>query len=456
MISSPPRTVGTTLRPASPRDAAAVLADVLVPLVAEGLIIRRPRTLNLLDRWDAQRRAVRRLQRLHDRYGPGPVPLGLPGRSMAIVVSADHARSILHRTPHGFAADNREKRAALSRFEPHGVLVSSGPQREERRRYNEEILETGRAVHRLGEAFVATVDAEAARIIDRALGAGALTWRVFAIGWWRIVRRIVLGDAAGEDVQITDDLARLRADANWGPFKPHRDALRERFLARLRSYVARAQPGSLAAEVAAISAAPGVDPVQQIPQWLFAFDGAGMATFRTLALLDAHPQVKDRLRTDLAAEVDAPSHPMPLLRACVLESLRLWPTTPAILRDTMTETVWETGTLPAGTALVIFVPYFQRDDRTVDVAHRFSPEGWLGEESLESAFMAFSLGPAQCPGRNLVLLVTSALLARLLTTAELTQCQRRPLRGDRPLPATLSPFRLAFATRRTEPPGRRL
>ena len=42
------------------------------------------------------------------------------------------------------------------------------------------------------------------------------------------------------------------------------------------------------------------------------------------------------------------------LRATVLESVRLWPTTPAILRDTTTDTEWSNGTLKAGTGVVVF------------------------------------------------------------------------------------------------------
>lgn len=54
------------------------------------------------------------------------------------------------------------------------------------------------------------------------------------------------------------------------------------------------------------------------------------------------------------------------------------------------------------------------------------------------------LGRGQCPGRNLVLLTTSLLLARILRAGQITQAHARPLRSGAPLPATLSPFRLRF------------
>src|SRR5690606_31988282 len=102
----------------------------------------------------------------------------------------------------------------------------------------------------------------------------------------------------------------------------------------------------------------------------------------------------------------------PYLRACVLESLRLWPTTPLVLRDTVADTTWETGTLPAGTGMVIFAPFFHRDDERLPYAHRFAPEVWLGEDHAGGAIplgdwplIPFSRGPAICPARNLVLLL---------------------------------------------------
>jgi cytochrome P450 len=432
------------IRPVAMRDTAGVLADVLIPLVAEGLLLRRQRVVGVLDRLDARRRAMRRLQLLRERYGEGPAVVALPRRRLAFVLSAPDARRMLEQTPEPFTAATREKRAALSRFEPHGVLVSTGSVRERRRRFNEQILETSRPVHHLGDRFAGVIDVEVAAMLDRARAAGSLEWDLFARTWWRVVRRIVLGDGARDDERVTDDLARLRADANWGPLAPRRPRRRRAFLEQLRRYVARAEPGSLAAEVAASGADGAVDAVQQIPQWLFAFDAAGMASYRTLALLDAHPAVTHEVRQEMASRADDTAGPGSLLRACVLESLRLWPTTPAILRDAITDTAWRDRILPAGTETVIFVPYFHRDERALAEADTFSPDLWFGDHPGAAAVMPFSLGPGQCPGRSLVLLTTGLLLARMLAAATFTQSHSRPLRAVAPLPATFSPFRLRY------------
>jgi cytochrome P450 len=63
---------------------------------------------------------------------------------------------------------------------------------------------------------------------------------------------------------------------------------------------------------------------------------------------------------------------------------------------------------------------------------------------VDRPLIPFSEGPAECLGRNLVLLTTSSLLANLLSAGPLPQTSPAALDADRPLPRTLSPFRLAF------------
>jgi cytochrome P450 len=179
--------------------------------------------------------------------------------------------------------------------------------------------------------------------------------------------------------------------------------------------------------------------------WLFAFDAAGMDSFTTLALIDAHPKEQQTVRAELCSCDSSSPALLPRLRACVLESLRLWPTTPAISCDSTTETMRRNGTLPAGSAVLIYVPYFHRNARFRPQADRFTPELWL-EPAADGTplLIPFSDGPAVCPGRNLVLMVTSTLLAHLLRRSELRQALPRNLSRWEPLPATLSPFGLRF------------
>jgi cytochrome P450 len=441
-----------TQRPSGPtratvRDTVRVLAGVLGPVLARGVIVRRPKVVGLAQRLDLDRRAVRTVQRLDRRYGPGPVLLAVPGRRQALVLSPAQVRRVLDETPEPFSSATMEKRASLAHFQPEGVLISTGEERAARRRLNEEVLDSESPLHRLAERFVVVAREEAAPL-GRTLTTGdELSWDAFIDGWFQMVRRVVLGDGARDDEGLTDDLAELRSDANWAFARPRRHERRERFLRRLGEHLARAEPGSLAAVMAASdeSTDPISAPVQQVPQWLFAFDPAGMAAFRALALLATHPAQAEAARAEVRSAAGEATPTLPFLRACILESLRLWPTTPAVLRETTTETDWDGHRLPAGTGMVIFAPYFHRDDRHLPFADRFEPGVWLGEQAeREWPLIPFSAGPGICPGRNLVLLVASTMLAALLDDRTLELVGGGSLRPDRPLPGTFSPYRLRF------------
>jgi cytochrome P450 len=440
------RTGRRRLPRASVLDTIRVSIRVLLPLLGRGVIVRRPPVVDIAERLDLDRRAVREMQRLNDRYGEGPLLLRLPGRRLALVLDGEHVQRILRASPDPFSAANLEKVHALGAFQPQGVLISEGEEREDRRRFNEAVLETPRPIHSHAETFLVAVREQADEFLRGAEATGRLTWEDFVPAWYRLVRTVTLGEAARDDHELTDLLGKLRAKANWSYLRPTDQRLRARFLGQLQSHVDRAEPGSLAAMMAATPTTEHTVPHQQVPQWLFAFEPAGMAAYRTLALLDAHPDTAAAVREELASSSDPAE--LPLLRASVLESLRLWPTTPGILRDGKENTAWERGVLPAGTGLVIFAPYFHRDDRHLPEADRFAPELWTRERSAADwPLVPFSDGPVVCPGRNLVLLLTTSMLAALLEEHE-HHAVEGGLDRSRPLPSLLSPFNLTFRVER--------
>ncbi|HEY0777947.1 MAG TPA: cytochrome P450 [Gemmatirosa sp.] len=450
---------------ASVGESLAVLGDVVAPTIAKGVILRRPRVVAAAERFQLDRRAVQRLQRLRDRYGAGPLMLRMPpGREQAVILAPEHVRRVLDATPEPFATASSEKRAALSHFQPDGVLISHGAVRAERRRYNEAVLETACPMHHLAARFERVVREEAAELLASIRrvstpGTGVMDWDAFAVAWWRAVRRVVLGDGARDDEVLTNLLQGLRSDANWAFLQLRRLAVRDRFFARLEAHVARAEPGSLAAVMAAVPAHTDTAAVGQVPQWLFAFDAAGITTVRALALLATHPAYAGRARAEALGASDTPGSELPLLRAAVMDTVRLWPTTPMVLRQTTAETTWEAGVMPAGTGVLIFVPFFDRDDERLAYANRFAPELWLegtapaghggravGEGPATAwPLVPFSAGPAACAGRNLVLLLSSTMLAALLRESVPRVVGRAPLDAERPLPATLDNYTLRFA-----------
>jgi cytochrome P450 len=442
-------TIPTTGRGSLPRatllDTLGAIAGVVIPTLAKGVIIRRPPMVALAERLDLDARAVRLMQQLRDRYGSGPLLLRIPVRSQAVILSPEHVRRVLDETPEPFATASLEKQAALAHFQPRGVLISHGGERADRRRFNEQVLDSERPAHRHAERFTSVVREEADTLVAMGERHGELTWDDFAGTWFRVVRRIVFGDAARDDHQLTDMVAQLRHDANWAFLRPRRTWLRKKFFRRMKGYLDRPEPDSLAAVMAGTHKTGVTEPMHQVPQWLFAFDPAGMTTFRTLALLASHPEQAERARQEIEGRQGPGRHDMPFLRACVLESLRLWPTTPMILRESTRQTTWDAGVMPARTGVAIFAPFFHRDDTRLPYAHRFEPELWLGKEATEDwPLVPFSGGPGQCPGQNLVLLLSSNMLAELLDGRQIRLKPPARLDARRPLPGTLNNYSLRF------------
>jgi cytochrome P450 len=442
----------TGLRTASLRDTLAVVAQIALPTLSKGVIIRRPKVVGAAQQLDLDQRAVRRMQRLRAKYGAGPLLLPIPGRRQAVVLDPEHVHRVLDGTPEPFATASTEKRAALAHLEPNVSLISHGPERAVRRRLNEDALDTPRPVHRLADRFLGVVNDEAERLIEQARARGELVWDDFFESWYRVVRRVVLGDGARDDHELTSMLAELRSHANWAFLRPRNKALLERFHARLEAHLARAEPGSLAAIIAAIPNAGDAEPSDQVAHWLFAFDPAGMTTFRALALLATHPDEAARARVEVGEAGPGERQNLHYLRACILESLRLWPTTPLVLRETTADTEWDGGKMPSNTHVIIFAPFFHRDDEQLPFAHRFSPELWLeGDAAGRWPLIPFSDGPAKCPAHNFVPMLTSAMLAALIDGREVELRSGATLGPDRPLPATLDNYALRFALRPMEP-----
>lgn len=436
---------------ASLRDTLAILCQVLAPNIAKGVIIRRPHVVGVAERLSLDARAVQRMQSLSEKYGRGPLMLKVPMKSMAVVLDPADANDVLEHTPTPFSPNEQAKHSALSHFEPGFSLISEGEAREQRRALNERVLQSDCPHHDASEAFVQVVQEEVTALLEWvATRYDELDWPTFLLTWDRIVRRVVLGDAAADDRVLTEELTALRKAANWGFLRPKRQRLRKRFEQRLAYYLREAAPGSLMSALA--QQCPGREqaPLQQVPQWLFAFEPAGMATFRALALLSAHP--------DFAAQALAKAqqgHPLDDFKATLLEALRLWPTTPLLLRQTTQPTQWQAGTMPANTSVLIHAPYFHRDERYLHAAHRFTPELWLTPEGHSHTqtpwpLVPFSGGPGICPGRHVVLLVTSHCLAALLGQARIILHPPEKLSAEAPMPGLLSPFHLRFRVHRRQ------
>ncbi|MBP2471610.1 cytochrome P450 [Crossiella equi] len=417
-------------------DSARVFASVLLPVIARGAIRRRPRWVALAQRLDTDRRAVRLLTELRERYGDRPLRVRVPFRELLIPLDSADANEALAHTPSPFSPATLEKRHALGQFQPHGLLISPVTDRPERRTFTEHVLDTANPVHQQGPDF-----ATAARsAVGPLLAERELDWEGFSAAWWRLVRQVVLGRGAAEDTLLTNRLFALRDAGNWSWLHRKQRRHREVFLRHLGAAIDRAEPGSLAARIVAAEPDGEVHPADQVAHWLFAFDAAAIATFRALALLATHPEQELKALAEAEGAPEGSYWELPYLRACVLESLRLWPTTPLLLREATEDTTLAGCRVREGATVVLFAPYLHR------APARFDPEIWLnGTADFHGALVPFSGGPAVCPGRNLVLLLTTQVLAALRRRHDFGLLSQADLLPDEPPPSVLDHFALRFS-----------
>lgn len=139
-----------------------------------------------------------------------------------------------------------------------------------------------------------------------------------------------------------------------------------------------------------------------------------------------HPACLERLRAEVDEALDedeiiAPYETvkhLPYLRACLDESLRLFPPiSHGLTRATPAEGSVVAGDFIAGDTTVSVSSFIaHRDPVIFPDPEAFKPQRWLGEEGKELGpyFIAFSAGARGCIGRNIAYLEQTVLIASML------------------------------------------
>jgi cytochrome P450 len=275
----------------------------------------------------------------------------------------------------------------------------------------------------------------------------------------RIARRCAFGDAAADDTAFSEEHSRLRQDGDWLGLKfwnrRRNLRLRASMEARIQRYVDAAEPGTLVSLFASAPTAADTRPAGQAPFWLMALDAVRIAVFNTLALLTTDPTARERALAEIRAADEihgsgtvAGLADLTFVRACLLDSVRLYPAAAMLVRVTAAETEWYGETLPIGAKVLIPVSAHHRA-RRLPHANRFAPDLWLdGSADADWQMNVFSRGGAQCAGRNLALVLGTASLAEMLRQREY-DLLRPKLAPDRPLPIGINPLNVRFAVRGT-------
>ncbi|MFJ7586471.1 cytochrome P450 [Streptomyces sp. NPDC097617] len=346
--------------------------------------------------------------------------------------------------------------------EPADSGCSRGEPGAERRQAGAEVLAAGLPVHPSCRPFLAALAEEARHLTagsgtrsGSGSGSGSATLDLARArnAVRRAARRMVLGDAAAADEELTGWLTQLSAQGGsqrGGRVRAAR-SVHDKARLRIQEYAARADADTLAGRAARHADPTGtLDPVAQAEHWLLAMDAVPETLLRTLLLLGAHPAEQDLAAAEAAAEVAAGGDrgELPRLRACVRESLRLYPVVPDLIRVTRAETEWRGVRYPAGTSVLLPAAFHQRDPERVPAAHVFVPGRWKNPGADQDLRMApFSHGGGRCPGDQLGLMMTAALCAEVLRSHRIAGT-RPVLDPVGPLPATLDPHRIRLTLTR--------
>jgi cytochrome P450 len=411
--------MGLDFKHASVVDGVRFTAQVGVPNVVLGLFAKRTLPARVSSTLHGDHLAYLLVEGLVRRLGPDPFWIRVGKEEVLLVHHPDDIKLVLEGSPEPFASDPDTKRKGMLAFQPNALTISRGDLWANRRRFAQAVLDTGSPLHRLAPKFVAVAQEEAAKLAQ----GETIRWDDLHAAFQRITRRVVFGDAAADDEAITDQLSDLMSAGNKLPGKPA--AGYEPFIANVQAYVDAAQAGSLCSLVAAAPSDGDTDPAGQLVHWLFAMgDTLPANLLRALALLATHPEPLAAVRTHLDdADLANPETiaGQEYLAGCILEAMRLWPTTQLFGRVTTEDVRFSRGAvLPAGRQALIYNLFNHRNRDRIAYADRFAPEEWLtGSAAVDWSFNFFSNGPQGCPGAGLAVFLGQAVLAQLVTGFDL-------------------------------------
>ena len=410
MVVTPQQTIPRT----STADNLRLLLCHVLPTYLQGLFTRNRFWTRVFSRLHRDPLSIRFLTRLRRKYGMDCLMAKLGGTPTLLVFDLGVVRRVLASSPEPYASPDA-KRRGMSRFQPHAVTISRGSAWTQRRQFNEHVLAAG-TLHPLSDTFAAIVGEEAARLPDPPV---ELRWCHFEELFRQIASSVLFGRGAADDRYLWTSLGRLMQNANRSALRRPDRELFASFYAALRGYLRFPQPHSLAHVIRESPANSGVRVENQVPHWMFAMNETlAINCVRALALIAAHADIRSRVLVEIgSAPLEAPpttrKTTMPTLSGALQEAMRLWPTTPYLMRKLAAPDVVYGESLPAGTQVMIVNGWFHRAfDSFVDGAN-FVPEIWA-DGRIHERFNHLSNGRQSCAGRDLAIFLGTEILARLL------------------------------------------
>src|SRR3954453_21772434 len=322
----------TQLAEGSLGESIRFVATGLVPALARGLFSPRPRAMKWLTRLNTDARAIRVRDAIREKHAGEGVRL-MRGK-MAVLWGESAIREVLDNSATAYASDAGAKKKGMSHFQPDALTLSRGAEWKDRRKFNEAVLATSEKRHPQAGRWEDVVQDEVSRM---QIG-DALRWEDWEQLFDHITLRVIFGDPARNDQELTGLLGKLMGEANRiGGLKTGDDYYA--LYGKLDEYLASPDPYSLLARVAEAPQTDKTRIAQQIPHWIFAMrDTLAANAFRAPPLAVSRPELRDDLG------------------GLLHEAMRLWPTTPLLAREKVAD----------GTQVMILNVFNHRDPKQAD------------------------------------------------------------------------------------------
>jgi len=413
------------------RDTLRFNATQILPQLLRGTLTLRAGMTSLLARTLSDPQGIHLVSELRRRYERDYLWVKMAGKRSLLVLDLAGIRTVLEESPTVYGPPELKVRG-ISHFQPGAVTISTGDEWSRRRRVNDEVLGAGLPIHPLAAEFLREVDVAFGGLLDTRRTSAS--WMDLSQAFRSMTEGIVFGRDADARVAFSQLDALVRR-ANRVVQRPHTDGLAS-FQSEIRTRVG-ASEGGLASLVCP-HLTPG-DPLPvagQVPHWLFALKGSlAVNCAYALSLIASHPDMQQMVHAELeGVDLSKPEavDGLALLEGCLREAMRLWPTTPLIVRAAQQNTRLAGIDVMAGEQVVIHNGFNHRHPDVVPEPDRFLPERW--EPGVwDYRFNALSNGPQACAGRELVLFLGKAVIGRLMQARRWTLTSP-PLRPDRGIP----------------------
>ncbi|MFT6328864.1 MAG: cytochrome P450 [Bermanella sp.] len=361
----------------------------VIPLVLKGLFSRQKFWVNLFSAVHTDPQMLKFCRHLKKKYDTDAVYLRMLFSKSVLVLEQGIAGQVLANSPTVFGPA-KGKVSGMSHFQPDAVTVSTGEEWQQRRKFNEVALRFQQDKNHY------------ANIIDKATeqacaeAGEVLGYDHLDVLFENITLQIVFGEGVRDNTVLLELRAMMRQSNRFLTFKKskHYDS----FNKKISNALSHPRSTSLIGNCPHANAAL-IKPANQVPHWLFAMrDTLAENTACSLACLVSDAPGAVRLRALIEkGEFNAE------LEAGIQEAMRLWPTTPLLVRETLSSAALGNVVVGKGVQVILPNAFLHRDINTQADAEQFLPERWKTATDLR--YNHLSNGPQVCVGKDLALFI---------------------------------------------------